>query len=361
MTDVAVTLTLPPSAEPVARRRPSGIDLIDETIKALIKDATDISWAHLTFNPWAGCAHRSPACDACYAETQAKRFTWGKVNGQSVWGVDAPRHMMSDAYWRQPAKWNRLAAKLGVRLRVFCASIADVFDDHPDVVDARARLWATITATPNLDWLLLTKRPENIARMVPPSWMAGEWPANVWVGSTMETQRYANLRTRHLRSIPAPVIFASGAPLLGPVVYDLDVIDWVITEGESGHAARPSRQDWFRAVRDQCAAAGIPYHHKQHGEYVTVPVEDDPRMTGGRAYTHPTGARCAAIIRLPGRSGTMRGGVTRPIEPGESTNGSIMLDHDTLAVKVGTGKAGRAIDGVEHMQVPVSPGGGVAA
>jgi protein gp37 len=332
MSDVAVSLTLPPPGPAVSRRRPSGIDLIDGTIKALLPKPTDISWAEMTFNVWAGCDRVSPACDRCYAETMSHRFAWGTVDGRNIWGKDAPRHLMSDTYWKQPAAWNRLAAKLGVRLRVFCASLADVFEDHPDVTGARARLWDVIEATPHLDWLLLTKRPENIARMVPPAWMAGTWPINCWMGATMEDQRFANVRTRHLRRIPAPVIFASGAPLVGPVVYDLSVIDWVILEGESGRDARPAHPDWFRAVRDQCAAAGIPVHLKQNGEW--VPVEPDVWQNRRASDWH---------VRADGYHWPLT-------EPHGAEDGT-----EITVRKVGTKAAGRLLDGREWMQVPVSP------
>lgn len=347
MTDVPVTLTAP--APPVARRRPPGITTIDETIKAPLRDVTDIVWAHWTHNIVWGCSHRSPACENCYAETLALRY------GHDVWGDDKPRRVLSDNYWRRPLRWNRTAGDLGQHLRVFCSSMADVFEDHPTVADQRPRLWALIAATPNLDWLLLTKRPENIARMVPAEWMNGDWPVNVWVGATMEDQRYANVRTRHLAAIPAPVRFASAAPMLGPIEFDLDVIDWVITEGESGHHARPSHQDWFRAARDQCAAAGIPYCHKQHGEYVTATIVNDPAFAGGRSFAHPTGGRQAPVVRMPGPSGTMRGGTTRLLKPGEATKGAVLLDHDTIAVRVGTTRSGRTLDDVEHLEVPISP------
>lgn len=332
MSDVSVSLTLPSSLPIVARRRPAGIDLIDEGIKALLPKPTDISWAHMTFNCWAGCSRVSDACTNCYAEMMSHRFAWGTVDGANIWGKDAPRHLMSDAYWRQPAAWNRLAAKLGSRLRVFCASLADLFEDHPDVTGERARLWETIAATPNLDWLLLTKRPENIARMVPPEWMTGGWPINCWMGATMENQRYANLRTRHLRAIPAPVIYASYAPACGPVVFNLDVIDWLIVEGESGHHARPAHPDWFRAARDQCAAAGVPFHLKQTGEWVPV----DPDVWQNRR----------------GRDWLVRAdGYHWPItEPHGGEDGT-----EVTVRKVGTKAAGRLLDGREWMQVPVSP------
>jgi protein gp37 len=371
MSEIAVAVTaLPPSLPIVARRRPTGIDLIDEAIKARLPKPTDISWAHMTFNCWAGCSRVSDACTNCYAETMSHRFAWGKVDGVNIWGKDAPRHLMSDGYWKQPAAWNRLAAKLGVRLRVFCASLADVFEDRDDLNGERARLWALIAATPNLDWLLLTKRPENIARMVPPAWMVGAWPINCWMGATMENQRYANLRTRHLRRIPAPVIFASGAPLVGPVVYDLDVIDWVILEGESGRDARPAHPDWFRAARDQCVAAGIPFHVKQRGEFSEFPAgwPDTPGCLSDRSKAYAVAAdgqhwpeQELAIRYLPGEEDRPPGDrmfehiheTGRRMYRGDFGRPSDLRLH--AMHRVGTKKAGRLLDGREWMQVPVSP------
>jgi protein gp37 len=170
-----------------------------ETAVAL-PGGTKIEWADYTFNPWWGCSRVSAACDYCYAEAWAKRFG-------VLWGDDQERRPASDNYWREPLKWNRKAENAGVRRRVFCASMADVFEDKPGLDVPRTRLYRLILETPWLDWLLLTKRPENIRRMVPVAWLdlphptgtaPGSWPANVWVGTTAENQRYAALRLRHL-------------------------------------------------------------------------------------------------------------------------------------------------------------------
>jgi protein gp37 len=239
-----------------------------------------------TFNPWQGCFKISPACEHCYAETQANRFNPG------LWGRTAGRKGQSVEYWEKPRKWNKQAQRSGIRRKVFCASMADVFEMHADtdtnelLNQWRSDLWSLIIDTPHLDWLLLTKRPENVLSMVPADWLIGckGFPQNVWIGTTVENQKYANERIPELLKIPAPVRFLSVEPMMGPVDFGniygrsdsvevwgksgLKGIHWVIAGGESGHAARPSHPDWFRSLRDQCAAAGVPFFFKQWGEWI---------------------------------------------------------------------------------------------
>lgn len=127
---------------------------------------TGIAWTDHTFNPWIGCAHVSPGCDHCYAEAgTSARIARGR--GLPLWGEGAARQVTSPDYWKQPLRWDRAAAKEGVRRRVFCASLADVFEDRRDLDAARCALWDMIEQTPNLDWLLLTKRPQNVLRLAP--------------------------------------------------------------------------------------------------------------------------------------------------------------------------------------------------
>lgn len=264
-----------------------------------------IEWTDHTFNPWWGCVRVSPGCVNCYAETFDKR-----VNGKEKahWGVKAPRRFFGDKHWNEPLRWNAAAAKAGTRARVFCASMADVFEDRPELVEHRARLFLLIQNTPNLDWLLLTKRPENMVRLAPEEWADG-WPANVWAGTTVEDQTRANERIPHLLAVPAAVRFLSCEPLLGPV--DLTAvtqevapgyfgdclrwyhrgyshvqqgvayptIHWVIAGGESGHSARPMHPEWATALRDQCEAAGVAFLFKQWGEYKPSPL--GPRVQSG--------------------------------------------------------------------------------
>ena len=227
---------------------------------------TDIEWTDHTFNPWWGCLEVSPGCDHCYARELARRF------GRQVWGPPhrTTRMVTSAAYWRQPLAWNRAAAAEGRRHRVFCASMADVFEYHPQLDAVRARLWELIAATPWLDWQLLTKRPMHIRRMLPSAWL--EAPrANVWLGTSVEDQPRAELRIPHLVGVPARVRFLSCEPLLGPVDLEpwLGELHWVITGGESGPHARPCDPAWVRSLRDQCQSADVALFHKQWGGRTT--------------------------------------------------------------------------------------------
>jgi protein gp37 len=218
-----------------------------------------IAWTNNTFNPWLGCEKVSAGCQFCYAEMMSRRF------GHQVWGRDAPRRFLSDAYWREPEKWNREALRSGVRRRVFCASMADVFEDRRDLDPWRERLWVLMEQTPALDWLLLTKRPEHISRMVPPAWMRA-WPDHVWIGTTAENQEWADRRIPELLKIPAPVRWLSAEPLVGPIpALPLDGIHWVIVGGESGPGARPMDLSWARDIRGQCADADVTLFMKQLG------------------------------------------------------------------------------------------------
>ena len=302
---------------------------------------TKIEWAHHTFNPWMGCTKVSPACKNCYAEREFDHH-YGKV----AWGPNGTRVLTSDANWTKPLKWNREAESSGVRARVFCASLADVFEDWQGPIlnskgerlwidsasstwlfaskedserselarqkgvaagtmaDVRSRLFALIDATPNLDWLLLTKRPENISGMLfdPDSLNGHKYRENCWLGVSVENQEYANKRIPELLKFRdlSPVLFLSCEPLLGPVNLEripiqgfnlphLDVlrkgchtgkpwgfvgahnapsIDWVIAGGESGPEARPTDPEWFRSIRDQCKEGwGVPFLFKQWGEH----------------------------------------------------------------------------------------------
>ena len=235
-------------------------------------DKTAIEWTNHTFNPWWGCAKVSPGCDHCYAEA------WAKRTGTAPWGVDTVRRSFGDKHWNEPLKWNRAAAKADRRARVFCASMADVFDKNAPE-GARERLWKLIAATPSLDWQLLTKRISNVPRMVPEHWRGGMRLRNIWLGISVVNQEEADRDIPKLLAIPAHVRFLSCEPLLGPI--DLtahcppdyaphlraDRIGWVISGGESGAKARSSLPDWHRALRDQCEAAGVPFLFKQWGEW----------------------------------------------------------------------------------------------
>ena len=239
-----------------------------------------------TFNPWTGCAKVSPACQHCYAETFSRRNT--TVFGQ--WGPNAARKRTSEANWRKPLKWNREAEASGIRRKVFCASMADVFEDRPELEAWRLDLWALIEQTPHLDWLLLTKRPDVMARWA----KVHGWPANAWAGTTVEDQERADERIPHLLKVPAKVRFLSCEPLLGFVdlterlccdghmcacrgSYGIrDGIRWVIAGGESGHGARPTHPAWIRSLREQCTDIpqyGADFFFKQWGSW--APWDDD--------------------------------------------------------------------------------------
>lgn len=215
-----------------------------------------IEWTDHTFNPWWGCIRVSPGCEHCYAETFAKRV------GQRVWGPakTTERRLFGEAHWREPVKWNALAEKAGVRARVFCASMADVFEDHPALPAERAKLWPLIEATPWLDWQILTKRPENVERMVPREWLGG-FPDNVWLGTSVEDQVRADERIPALveHRDRAAVLFLSCEPLLGPVALGrlVKLLDWVIVGGESGPGARDCYIAWIDAIRDQCQSTAL--------------------------------------------------------------------------------------------------------
>jgi protein gp37 len=229
-----------------------------------------IEWTTHTFNPWWGCARVSPACENCYAETFAT-----VRQKMTLWGTKAPRRFFGDKHWNEPLKWDRVAKAEGVRARVFCASMADVCEDREDLVVHKRRLASLVDATPNLDWLFLTKRPENFGSTLALMWPARTtWPFNVWLGTTVENQKYADLRIPSIARYGASAVvrFLSMEPLLGPVDLSsyLGVVDWVILGGESGSEARGTTPDWFRKLRDQADAAGIPVNFKQWGEYGPV-------------------------------------------------------------------------------------------
>lgn len=221
-------------------------------------EITNIKWTDHTFNIVWGCVQISPACANCYAKFLSIRF------GFDVWGVDAPRRTFGEKHWREPLKWNAQAEAEGRRHRVFCSSMADVFEDHPTVAEERLKLWPLIEATPRLDWQLLTKRPENIRPSVPEAWLR-EPPRNVWYGTTVENQDYLDERATALLSMPGALHFFSCEPLLGEINLKGYRPDWIIAGGESGTRHRPLNLDHARSLRDQCRDNGISFFFKQVG------------------------------------------------------------------------------------------------
>ena len=236
-----------------------------------------IEWTDHTFNPWIGCQKVSPGCDHCYAEAMMDH-RYGKVE----WGPHGERKRTSVGNWKKPIKWNADASAFnrqhGHRPRVFCASLADVFDNQ--VPSAwRKDLFALIAECRRLDWLLLTKRPENISKMLPSDW--GDGYRNVWVGVTAEDQIRFDHRWTHLQKIPAVIKFVSYEPALGPVRLPADgpTPDWLISGGESGGGARPVKRRWIRNVIADCRERGVAVFHKQWGTYPNNPLVAKQGMT----------------------------------------------------------------------------------
>jgi protein gp37 len=274
----------------------------------MAKDSA-IEWTHHTFNPWWGCTKVSPGCKHCYAETWARRL------GAALWGARAPRRELSEAYWRQPLVWNA-ALRQGARARVFCASMADVFEDRRDLDRNRQRLWKLIEQTPRLDWLLLTKRPHKVRELAP---YGDRWPDNVWLGATSENQKWLDRRMLELADVPAKVLFLSCEPLLGALDFsgwherarrgELRMVDWVIAGGESGVHARPMNPEWVRSIRDQCVRAGVKFHFKQHGNWRHI----EPHQVNGfksKTFFLPNGERIIVVNMGKKKAGRILDGRT---------------------------------------------------
>ena len=319
---------------------------------------SNIEWTDHTFNPWEGCQKVGPGCDNCYAETRNARF----AGGQAVnWGPGAPRRRTSAATWRKPLAWNAAHAEFFAehdrRQRVFCASLADVFDNAVDPA-WRRELFDLIELTPNLDWLLLTKRIGNVVRLLP----THDWAArgNVWLGATICNQEEADRDIPKLLAVPAGVRFLSMEPLLGPVDLSgehladrcdgypfprlerqhrttrLDMLDWVIVGGESGPGARPMNPRWATSLRDQCLAAGVPFLFKQWGEW-------------GRAGTQPAGK--SGRYALAPHEGWFSDGAPKPTELDHYPRQFVAFGSDVLE-RVGKVAAGRLLEGREWNEVP---------
>ncbi|WP_347271011.1 phage Gp37/Gp68 family protein [Rhizorhabdus histidinilytica] len=277
---------------------------------------TKIAWCDMTFNPWIGCMKVGPGCDHCYAETLAT------ARLGVAWGAGAPRRRTAESTWKQPLAWNRRAAKLGIRYRVFCSSLADVFDNDVDPA-WRVDLAMLIIATPHLDWLLLTKRIGNAKGFL---WamFGATMPTNVWLGATIVNREEMLRDGPKLEATPAIVRFWSVEPMLGDLgEIPLELMpDWIIVGGESGPGARPMHPDWARSLRDQCAAAGVPFLFKQHGEWLPYGEIDAEGHQNSRTMGEKPGA-------------------WHEWGAGEG-----------FSVRVGKRQAGRHLDGVQHDGVP---------
>lgn len=233
-------------------------------------EGSNIEWCDHTWNPWEGCQKVGPGCDNCYAEARNQRFAGG-----ANWGPGAPRRKTSDATWSMPFKWNRGADKFalehGRRQRIFCASLADLFDNAVPL-DWLFEALIIMADCSQLNWLPLTKRVGNVEDRVTSGWLQ-RWPANVGLMITVVNQEEADRDIPKLLALKArlgiPWVGISYEPALGSLNLRpwLHLIDWVIAGGESGPNARPAHPDWFRAVRDQCEVAGTAFLFKQWGEW----------------------------------------------------------------------------------------------
>lgn len=237
---------------------------------------TKIAWTNHTFNPWWGCTHDGPECDHCYAESFAKR------TGHEVWGHDAPRRFFGNVHWAEPLLWNRDAEKAGERRRVFCASMADVGEQlstpQGKTMDAaRLQLITLILRTPMLDWLLLTKRPQNLPTLFP-EFGSDSWPSNVWLGTTCGDEAGLQKRAKYLVRMKATVLFISNEPALGPANFAPWIkrgVSWIITGGESGgrHVSRPYDLAWAENVIAQCRELGAAPFVKQLGSNPVISAQ----------------------------------------------------------------------------------------
>jgi len=238
-----------------------------------------IEWTHHTFNPWWGCSKVGPGCANCYAEKIA-----GRLRPAAEWRSGGRRVANSEMYWLEPLKWQGRCAARGIRERVFCGSMCDVFEDGVDVGDLREEVFRLVGQTPNLDWLLLTKRPQNALRDRP---FLSSWPSNAWLGASASTQGDLERMVPPLLDTPVAVRFLSLEPLLGPInlqsaypyaLSPMQPIDWVIVGAESGPRRRPCHREWVLDIRDQCAEAGVPLFVKQihdvAGRVVKMPTID---------------------------------------------------------------------------------------
>ena len=294
---------------------------------------TTIAWTHHTFNPWLGCdpVPDSPACDHCY-------------NKGSVWprlgvGPGLPRRRTGAAYWQQPMAWDREAAKTGVKQRVFCGSACDYLDQHPTIrLEWRGELWDLIRKTPNLIWMMLTKRIEHFMPVTQELW--GRWGAvsledmaNVRLGVTAENQEQWDKRVTMLRRFHCAGRFVSCEPLLGRIDAGqggLEGIDWVIGGGESGPKARISHPLWARFLREQCGVAVVPFMWKQWGEWgPDISQYHGPKLLPQQvAWCNEDGS-----VRTVGTAG-------------------LNCDSPQLSHWIGKKAAGHILDGVEYMQIP---------
>lgn len=323
-------------------------------------DNTLIEWATHTFNGWIGCTAVSAACDHCYAEQLAT------TRLGVAWGPHAPRKRTSERNWQRPKAWNRKAIAMGQRHRVFSASLADWMDNAVPI-EWLTDLLDLVRECDGLDWLLLTKRPQQIHKRLDRArqdamsrglrelaawlggWLDGYPPPQVWLGTTAENQTQLEIRAPHLLATPARIHFLSCEPLLDAIRIPEHWlirhhpgsarIDWIIAGGESGPHARPSHPEWFRDLRDQCLSAGVPFFMKQWGEW---------------APTHPDWPGATGIAMA--NDGTRYAPESLAYPDGERRGEAIRAGHDhgflTMMYRPGRKAAGHLLDGQEHREVP---------
>lgn len=329
---------------------------------------TKIEWAHHTFNPWRGCTKVSDGCKNCYAETLSGRNH--QVLG--VWGKNGTRSIAVENYWKQALDWDRKAKAAGERHRVFCGSLMDIFEGNDTMPKAawapvqlaRRRLFLeTIQSTPNLDWLLLTKRPENIPSILRAAldphhedtdwnvfgdphgldlWNFDELYPNVWLGTSVESREHLG-RITDLAKTPATVHFVSIEPLLGDLGDISGYLEqlnnpWLIVGGESGTNARPLHPDWVRSIRDQCVDANVPFFFKQWGQWL-------PFGQSGLPEWHSISPDWPSEIRAEMKQTRWADG--KPFQFIDDKE-----DPSELVIKVGKKKAGCLLDGREWKQFP---------
>ena len=359
-----------------------------------MSENTNLEWCDHTFNPWEGCQKVGPGCDHCYAETRNARFAGGTAIN---WGPGAPRRRTSVSNWELPKRWNAQAdafmARHGRRQRVFCASLADVFDNAVPS-EWRMDLFKLIADTPNLDWLILTKRIGNVMPMCSgDSLMFDLICERVWLGATITSQAEADRDIPRLLAVPAAKRFLSMEPLLGQVDLRLPTrtwtnsrgcatcdhccngdrcddpthfsrgrpdwaphcrcpycrgtgkgmpIDWIIVGGESGPGARPMHPDWARSLRDQCKAAGVPFLFKQWGEWADMGA-------AGLGASGPVTNRAGDVKDWMRQAVTFTDGGKAAVQAHSWTA------HATdLMYRVGKKAAGRLLDGITHDGYPAA-------
>ena len=243
---------------------------------------TEIGWTEATINLWWGCTKVHVGCDHCYAETLHNRFEGG------LWGKDAPRRIIKSAF-NNLNKLQRTGEKENRMVTVFVGSMMDIFEKDMRTVDSDGNVAGSGTAIerqtlfsliqtgtyPNIRFLLLTKRPSNINKMIPEAWKENGAPDNVWFGTSPVDQKTFDTLVPQLAKVKGNR-FLSIEPQLDFIdIYEQDrmPIGWIICGGESGAHRRPFNVDWARSLKAQCREAGIPFFMKQIDKVIPVPSD----------------------------------------------------------------------------------------